>query len=375
MNRKTLGDMVKNKKGSVTVVVALMLITLIGFAAFAIDVGYMMVTRNELQNVADSAALAATRKLALLYKDPAYAALPLADQPSYANEHRSEIVSYAATVTTFSPAVKVAGQSFTFSDADFVLGHWDPAASTFTPAAISPAISPNAVKVAARRDTAENGPVATFLAGVVGVSSFNAGTIATAALTGPPELPEGALPIPVGISKAWFSDPAVYCDNPIRLYPTNVPGGCAGWHVYDQSPSSANILRNTIDGLTDGSYTSPETTAGVTQYDFSGGNIANALNDLTALFDAKRVLNDGVVDMDTDSATWTTSVPVYDSPDCSNPSGTMTIVGFATIAINKVTAPPLPQEVTAKVVCDKILDVPGGGLDFGAPGGIPNLVQ
>ncbi len=39
------------------------MLLLIGFAAFAIDVGYMMVSRNELQNIADTAALAAAGEL------------------------------------------------------------------------------------------------------------------------------------------------------------------------------------------------------------------------------------------------------------------------------------------------------------------------
>jgi Flp pilus assembly protein TadG len=59
MSRNMLSIRLKDKRGTVTVMVALLLIMLIGFAAFAIDVGYMMVRRNELQNIADTAALAA----------------------------------------------------------------------------------------------------------------------------------------------------------------------------------------------------------------------------------------------------------------------------------------------------------------------------
>ncbi len=371
MNRKTLGDRFKNKKGSVTVVVALVLIALIGFAALAIDVGYMMVTRNELQNVADSTALAATRKLALLYEDPTYSALTWADKASYANNHRSEIVSYATTVTTVSSAVKVAGQSLTLSDADFMLGHWDPDARTFT----STLTPPNAVRVVAQRNAAENGPVATFLAGVVGVGSFNARNIATAALTGLPAVNAGGLPIPIGISKAWFSDPAVYCTGTIMLYPTNDPSGCAAWHVYDQWPASAANLSSTIDGLKDGSYASPETTTGVTEFTFTNGTVASALDNLTSLFDTMRVKNDGVLDQDSDPNTWTATVPVYDLNDCSAPSGRVGIVGLATIIMSAVDSPPAPKQINAMVDCSKMFDVPGGGLDTGTLSGIPNLVQ
>jgi hypothetical protein len=139
---------------------------------------------------------------------------------------------------------------------------------------------------------------------------------------------------------------------------------------------SANILRNNIDGLTIGTYTSPATTAGVMQFDFTGGNIANALRNMTTLFDTMKVINEPPLDMDNDPNTWTAAVPVYNSDNCSNPNGTMQIVGFSTITITKVTSPPDVQEIWAKVVCDSIVKGPGGGgLSLGTLGHIPNLVQ
>ena len=47
----------KSQKGVTAVYVAIMLVVFIGAAAFAIDVGYNRVVRNQLQNAADSAAL------------------------------------------------------------------------------------------------------------------------------------------------------------------------------------------------------------------------------------------------------------------------------------------------------------------------------
>ncbi len=40
-----------------------MLVVFIGFTALAIDVGYMMVARNQLHNAADASALAGARQL------------------------------------------------------------------------------------------------------------------------------------------------------------------------------------------------------------------------------------------------------------------------------------------------------------------------
>lgn len=47
-----------DQKGAVLLLMALSMLILLGFAAFAIDLGYSYVVRNELQNAADAAALA-----------------------------------------------------------------------------------------------------------------------------------------------------------------------------------------------------------------------------------------------------------------------------------------------------------------------------
>ena len=48
----------KSEKGVTLVYVALLLVVFLGMAALAVDVGYLMVSKNELQNAADAAALA-----------------------------------------------------------------------------------------------------------------------------------------------------------------------------------------------------------------------------------------------------------------------------------------------------------------------------
>ena len=45
----------------------------------------------------------------------------------------------------------------------------------------------------------------------------------------------GGLPIPVGISQAWFkSATGDYCNQNIKFHPTGSMEGCAGWHTYAQ---------------------------------------------------------------------------------------------------------------------------------------------
>ena len=53
----------KQERGAVLVLVGVLMFVLIGFAALAIDLGHLYVVRNELQNAADSGALAGAHNL------------------------------------------------------------------------------------------------------------------------------------------------------------------------------------------------------------------------------------------------------------------------------------------------------------------------
>ena len=70
------------QKGAMLITMSLFFITLIGFAAVAVDVGHLMVARNELQNAADAAALAGAN---CLNKTPTSSGLDCTSTPSAAN--------------------------------------------------------------------------------------------------------------------------------------------------------------------------------------------------------------------------------------------------------------------------------------------------
>jgi Flp pilus assembly protein TadG len=65
-------ERLKDQSGATAILFAITLPVLIGFVALAVDVGYVMTTRNELQNVADGSALAATRQLGSIYQAMTY---------------------------------------------------------------------------------------------------------------------------------------------------------------------------------------------------------------------------------------------------------------------------------------------------------------
>ena len=58
--------LILDNKGSSAIIISLCITLLLGIAAFAIDIGYLCVARNELQNAADAGALAGAR---VLYND------------------------------------------------------------------------------------------------------------------------------------------------------------------------------------------------------------------------------------------------------------------------------------------------------------------
>ena len=79
----------KDQRGAVAVIVALTLVVLLAFGALAVDLGYLMMVKNELQNAADAGALAGAREL---YPDEGTRCNPGANQTAYgiATANRSQ---------------------------------------------------------------------------------------------------------------------------------------------------------------------------------------------------------------------------------------------------------------------------------------------
>ena len=383
----------KDQSGATAIVVAIVIPILIGITALAVDIGYVMATRNELQNVADAAALAATRQLGAIYQGMSYA----------------EQQNYICDPLTIRPIARdVAGKNqaarmgITLNDADIIIGDWDSNALTFDPTLAQP----DAVRVIARRDGDANGPIATFFARILGIDTVDVTATATAALTGQGTAEPGELELPVGISRWFFDEDA--CNHHIKFYPTNDPDSCAGWNTFTTSPSNDSGIRDILEG----SDTSPRTIAGDTVFEFTGGTLS------TPTFDALLTLfqhNGFDVDSNGDAITdtngdplvyagnhpaavpledadgnrllypdgtprnehrWDTTVAVYDWDDCSNPNTGILIVGFARVALTDIQNAP-NKTLIGLVLCDYTDsgDSRGGGGEYGTKGSIPGLVE
>ncbi len=161
---------IKNRKGTVAVIIATSTVVFVGLAAFAIDLGHLFVVRNELQNAADAGALAGAR---FLY-----------DVNGITVNSSANIDAYNAAISNRSENVPVDVHWSGGNEGDIQRGHWCFATRTFTPNASLLPVSLwdtsldeldrnpnfiNAVRVRARR---EDTPAASFLAGIFGFTNF-----------------------------------------------------------------------------------------------------------------------------------------------------------------------------------------------------------
>lgn len=364
---------ISNESGVTIILVAICLTVLIGLAALAVDVGYMLASRNELQNAADASALAATRQLGFIYEPMSYT-----DQQTYVCDSNA-IILVAQSVAASNTA---AGQSVTVLSADVIIGTWDPATKVLT----QTLNQPDAVRVTTRRDNTPGvgGRVGTFFARIFGQNEVGVSATATAALTGESTVEVGGLPLPIGIPRRWFQNPN-FCGSSINFYPPcnhepcTTADGCAGYNTYTHSPTNVPYIRDTImPGTWQGTFHSPATTANETMFEFTGGTLSSLMNPpnyaFITLFNNMKGRGPSAEDADSDPNTWTTKVVVYDSDTCANPNQSKLVIGFATVKITNVVGPPNPT-VQGQVMCDFVDSGRGSGGSYGTKGSIPGLVQ
>jgi len=337
-----------NQRGASAIMIALGLTIFLGMAALAVDIGYREVEQNEIQNIVDASALAGAGELGRQYLDgDPY------DEPS--------IVAIAQ---------EVANSNETGFNIQVEVGTWRNHDEGFIDDDCT-VIKCNAVKAIAVRDSDNNTQVPTFFARIWNINGLDILADAVAALTGASEVAEGDLEIPVGISREWFEDD--FCDHDIQFYPTAGTTGCAGWHVYEDWPANAAHLRDDIlGGLLTGDYVPPALNLeDDPSFAFTGGNLSTTIDNMSALFDARR---EWVVDDDgVGKWVWKTKVVVYDEPCGENPNQTIPIIGFATVEITGVVGPPPVLIATAK--CGEVNAGNGGGNYYGTWGSIPGLVE
>jgi hypothetical protein len=185
----------KAQRGAVAVMVAGAMVMLLGFAALAIDMGYLFVVRNELQNAADAAAMAGAP---CLYPRPE-CSNQTAKAPDWGTAQQRAV--QAISLNKSSHATLVGNTS------DVAYGYWDITGSVAGLQAVpppSPAVSMAAVQVTVNRAGAENGGgVPVFLAKIFGVKTVPVSAKAVAVISNPGTFGPGGL-FPVAITKCMY---------------------------------------------------------------------------------------------------------------------------------------------------------------------------
>jgi Flp pilus assembly protein TadG len=194
-----------DRSGVVAVIVALLLAVFLGFAALAIDIGHIMVVRNELQNAADAAALAGA---SYLYPQTP----PASPQPP----------SWATATAQATGAIGLnQSDGVTLSSCVVQAGYWNFAR---TPAGLQgQGITPGpqdfpAVQVTVTKSAGLNGgAVQHWFAPVIGINTSNVSATATAIMASPGTALAGAL-LPIAISQAMANQAATYNSAANQVY-------------------------------------------------------------------------------------------------------------------------------------------------------------
>jgi len=330
-----------NQQGVTAIIVAIMMVMFLGFAALAVDIGFLMWARNQCQNAADAAALAGARLMGNNY---------------YVNVARDQgVVDVARTVAAQNA---VAGRNPVAANVDTQIGTWGPPFVTGSPD------PPNAVQVSVRREgTGADGAITTFFAQSMGIGTLNVGATAVAALSGPCEAKPS---IPLGIGRSWFDNVGANrgCT---QIAVNDTYKSCAGW----TNLSSAKFKWQDADAMIVDPTTIPTMDYGDVA-EFGNGTVTPLLTDLLTLFNAKKIPDP----TSPSGYSWTTSAVVFEDYDvCEPPNRGYKVLGFATVKIEDIITSGSDKGLYGVVQCSVGEEKRGGCFYAGTYGTIPGLVE
>jgi Flp pilus assembly protein TadG len=170
------------RKGVILPLSALLVVVILGMAAFSVDIGYVIFVESELQNAADASALAGAAALMNPYVQYSY--------PNQTSSAKATILASAISSATSEAqrlaALNKAGDvsSLTANASDIVCGFLN-AQNTFSPMPPDSRF-PNSVQVTLRRDNQANTPLCLFFASIFGKTSANLTATAQATMMSSP---------------------------------------------------------------------------------------------------------------------------------------------------------------------------------------------
>jgi Flp pilus assembly protein TadG len=173
----------RHQRGTAMIITLGALVSLIAISSLAIDIGMVWAARNQLQNAADSAALAAGANLI----DPDIPAVTA----SLATAAAVDVASQNGAIETTSIVLPVS---------DITLGDWDLQTRTFDSGVnLGDPDQVSAVQVDTRLDGVANGPVPSFFARILGRDGFDVRASATSYLGYAGTVGPGEIELPVAI--------------------------------------------------------------------------------------------------------------------------------------------------------------------------------
>ena len=161
------------RSGAIAVLAAFLLIPAFIFVAFVVNLGYILLAKEEMQKAADAAAMAGAAEL--------FAVTPTSGGSYTSTETANNVARAVLEAQRFAVANTAGGTHTQLSAGDCIVGYIDPTVSG------SPLIPwsagqpyPNSVQVTIRRDGSINGPLQLFMGGILGMPTWNGHASATA---------------------------------------------------------------------------------------------------------------------------------------------------------------------------------------------------
>ena len=226
------------RRGAVAVKIVLLLIPIMGMFALAIDYGYLLKVRTDLQRAADLAALAAVRDL-----------VPEANG-------NQDLAAVRATVRQYADANIQGVANLQVPASDIEIGRYDPS-TIYSNLTILNDGDFDTVRVTVRRDTQANSPVSLFFARVIGMSDSGVNATATAVLRKASTLRPGNAVLPFAVpNHVWDSHRVgdswkIYTDGKIQdSLGNSISGNWGTVDIGDTNNSTAELSAQISNGLT-----------------------------------------------------------------------------------------------------------------------------
>ena len=330
-----LSKLHRREDGAVLPITAVYLIVAIELLALALDLGHIFLVKNELQRVADGAALAGALRLMTPASGATSGVMP-------ASPDCARAISAAQAVSIRHDAD---GQPVTLANLTISLGTWKN--NTFTNTGCADPNQVDAVQAVASKT------INTLFGYIItGTTTLNLSALATVLVGTVGGLPPGYRTLPLAVDEDKL--PSDGEKLVMHLNPTPGDDGC--WHTFFWQNPAASLLRDIINGDVD----VPEIKVG----DYIKVKEGVADSDLKEL--GKQLQQHG--------GTWDVVLPVIPA---DSHTGWAEVLGFAAMRLTLVEAQGGDKRVEFETLNNKLAPttIPGGQKYYGLNTGSPRLVN